>query len=217
MKFNYSALLPGAIIAAACFTASAATAPASASAQPKLVVVVVVDGLPNEQVQRYRDQFSAGGFNRLLRQGASYSNAHQAHGVTVTAVGHAAILTGAYPYQHGVIGNNWIDPVTRKPVYCTEDPAFSYIGEETKPADGTAPSKLKVGTLGDEMRHASGNRAKVIAVSGKDRGAILLAGKTGTAYMYMEKTGNFASSTYYMPSHPQWVQRYQQTKPQDRD
>ena len=186
------------------------------AAPPKLVVVLVVDGLPNEQLQRYRDQFGPGGFKRLLNQGASFGNAHQAHGVTVTAVGHAAILSGAYAYQHGVIGNNWLDPVSRLPLYCTEDRAHTYLGEETKPADGTSPAKLRVSTLGDEMRYASGNRAKVVAVSGKDRGAILLAGKTGTAYMYMEKSGNFASSSYYMPSHPQWVQRYQQARPQDR-
>lgn len=190
--------------------------PVVPDAQPKLVVVLVVDGLPNEQVQRYRDQFGQGGFRRLLEQGASFSNAHQAHGITVTAVGHAAILSGAYPYQHGVIGNNWIDPLTKTSVYCTEDAAYTYIGEQTRPADGTSPAKLKVDTLGDEMRYASGNRAKVVTVSGKDRGAILLAGKTGTAYMYMEKSGNFASSTYYMKSHPEWVQRYQSTRPQDR-
>ena len=192
-----------------------AAAPAAAP-QPKLVVVLVVDGLPSEQVQRYREQFGQGGFRRLLDQGASFSDAHQAHGVTVTAVGHAAILTGAYPYQHGIIGNNWIDPATHASVYCTEDTAYTYIGEETKPSDGTSPAKLRVGTLGDELRYATGNLAKVVTVSGKDRGAILLAGKSGTAYMYMDKSGNFASSTYYMPSHPEWVQRYQAAKPQDR-
>ena len=195
-------------------TSQGAAAPASA--QPKLVLVIVVDGLPNEQVQRYRDQFGQGGLRRLLDGGASFSNAHQAHGVTVTAVGHAAILTGAYPYQHGIIGNNWIDPATMTSTYCTEDQAYTYIGEKTRPDDGTSPAKLRVGTLGDEMRYASGNRGKVVAVSGKDRGAILLAGKSGTAYMYMDETGNFASSTYYMQSHPQWVQRYQATRPQDR-
>jgi predicted AlkP superfamily pyrophosphatase or phosphodiesterase len=191
-------------------------APAAAPQPPKLVVVLVVDGLPNEQVMRYRHQFGRGGFERLLSQGASYSNAHQAHGVTVTAVGHAAILTGAYPHQHGVIGNNWIDADTGAAVYCTEDSAHTYLGEETRAGDGTSPARLRVDTLGDELRYASGNQAKVIAVSGKDRGAILLAGKTGTAYMYMDKTGNFASSSYYMAAHPQWVQRHQAAKPQDR-
>ena len=195
---------------------NAAAAATAGLGQPKLVLVLVVDGLPNEQVQRYRDQFGPGGLRRLLDGGAAFSNAHQAHGVTVTAVGHAAILTGAYPYQHGIIGTNWIDPATMTSTYCTEDKAYTYIGEETRPDDGTSPARLRVGTLGDEMRYASGNRAKVVAVSGKDRGAILLAGKSGTAYMYMEQTGNFASSTYYMQSHPQWVQRYQAARPQDR-
>jgi hypothetical protein len=196
--------------------AAARTTAPLAAAQPKLVVVIVVDGLPSEQVQRYRDQFGQGGFRRLLDQGASFSNAHQAHGVTVTAVGHAAILTGAYPYQHGIIGNDWIDPLTRTSVYCTADNAYTYIGEQTGPGDGTSPANLRVGTLGDEMRYASGNRAKIVTVSGKDRGAILLAGKTGTAYMYMNQSGSFATSTYYMQSHPEWVQRYQASRPQDR-
>jgi predicted AlkP superfamily pyrophosphatase or phosphodiesterase len=206
---------PAALCVLLCFSCLAAK-PAHASARPKLIVVIAVDGLPSEQVQRYREQFGPGGLRRLLDQGASFSNAHQAHGVTVTAVGHAAILSGAYPYQHGVIGNNWIDTQTQASVYCTEDSAYTYIGEESKPGDGTSPAKLRVATLGDELRYATGNRAKVLAVSGKDRGAILLAGKTGTAYMYMDKSGNFASSSYYMQSHPQWVQRYQAARPQDR-
>jgi predicted AlkP superfamily pyrophosphatase or phosphodiesterase len=206
-----------ALLLVSVFSAGTAhAAPAAAPAQPKLVVVLVVDGLPSEQVQRYRDQFGEGGFRRLLTQGASFSNAHQAHGITVTAVGHTAILTGAYPYQHGIIGNNWIDPQTHASVYCTEDTAYTYIGVETSPGDGTSPARMRVGTVGDELRYASGYRSKVVTVSGKDRGAILLAGKTGTAYMYIDKSGNFASSTYYMQSHPQWVQRYQATRPQDR-
>jgi hypothetical protein len=132
----------------------------TASTLPKLVVVLVVDGLPNEQVQRYRDQFGEGGLRRMLDQGASFSNAHQAHGVTVTAIGHSAVLTGAYPYVHGIIGNNWIDPLTKKSVYCTEDTNYTYIGEETKPSDGTSPARLKVNTLGDELRYATGAAAR---------------------------------------------------------
>jgi predicted AlkP superfamily pyrophosphatase or phosphodiesterase len=225
MTKNVPACLPALRILATCLTfclaadwaqAAAPSATAAAPAQPKLVLVMVVDGLPNEQLQRYRDQFGQGGFRRLLDQGASFSNAHQAHGITVTAIGHSAVLTGAYPYVHGIIGNNWIDPVTRKSVYCTEDTNYTYIGEETKSSDGTSPNRLKVDTLGDQLRYATGNRSKVVAVSGKDRGAILLAGKTGTAYMYMDKTGDFASSTFYMKQHPDWVKQYQAGKPQDR-
>lgn len=192
-------------------------APAKTDNQPKLVLVLAVDGLPQEQVTRYRNQFGEGGFRRLLEQGAWFNNAHQAHGITVTAVGHAAILSGAYPYQHGIIGNNWLDPLTRANIYCTEDQAHKYLGnEKTDKHDGTSPANLRVDTLGDQLRYATGQQAKVVTVSGKDRGAILLAGKTGTAYMYMEESGNFASSSYYMKEHPQWVQKYQEGKPQER-
>ncbi|MGZ5201968.1 MAG: alkaline phosphatase family protein [Telluria sp.] len=184
--------------------------------QPKLVVVMVVDGLPNEQVMRYRDQFAQnGGLRRLLEQGASFSNAHQAHGVTVTAVGHTAISTGAYPYRHGIINNYWLDADGNK-VYCTEDARYHYLGEATDAHDGTSPRNLRVDTIGDQLRYATGNRAKVVAVSGKDRGAILLAGKTGTAYMYMEKTGDFATSSFYMQSYPAWAERFRAARPQDR-
>ncbi|GGY78359.1 alkaline phosphatase family protein [Pseudoduganella plicata] len=196
--------------------ATATAAPAPVPAAPKLVVVMAVDGLPQEQLLRYRGQFGDGGFKRLLTQGAMFGDAHQAHGTTVTAVGHSAILTGAYPYQHGIVGNNWIDRATGKSVYCTEDTRYQYIGESTRPDDGTSPARLRVDTLGDQLRYATGNKSRVLAVSGKDRGAILLAGKTGTAYMYMEGSGNFASSTYYMQQHPAWVQRFQASKPQDR-
>src|SRR5471032_2060560 len=61
------------LIAYGALAATPAQSPTTAAAaQPKLVVVLVVDGLPNEQVQRYRDQFGQGGLRRLLDQGASF-------------------------------------------------------------------------------------------------------------------------------------------------
>jgi predicted AlkP superfamily pyrophosphatase or phosphodiesterase len=72
-----------------------------------------------------------------------------------------------------------------------------------------------VETVGDVLRRAD-PRSKVIGISGKDRGAILPAGKTGTAYMYMGGSGQFASTTYYMPQHPAWVNAFNDAKPADR-
>lgn len=184
--------------------------------RPKLVVVVVVDGLPQDQVAKYRNQYGQGGFRRLLEQGAWFNNAHQAHGVTVTAVGHSAVLTGTYPYKHGIIENNWPDRSTLNSIYCTEDAAHTYIDEETKPGSGTSPANLRVATLGDALRMQTANQSKVVTVSGKDRGAILLAGKTGTAYIYMAQSGHFGSSTYYMKAYPEWQKLFTAANPQDR-
>ena len=186
------------------------------SAGPALVVVIVIDGLPQEQVVKYRDLYGPGGFKRLLEDGAWFGNAHHGHAVTLTGPGHASVLTGTYPYRHGIIANEWTDRNSLAQVYCTGDPAHTYIGDETKKLDGTSPANLRVTTVGDELKYSNNGQSKVIAVSGKDRGAILLAGKRGTAYMYMAGSGRFASSTFYMKEHPDWHNRYYATKPQDR-
>ncbi len=188
----------------------------AAGQAPALVVVIVVDGLPQEQLVKYRDLYAAGGFKRLLEDGAWFGNAHHGHAATLTGPGHATILSGTYPYRHGIIANEWTDRNTLGQVYCVGDPAHTYIGDETKKLDGTSPANLRVTTVGDELKYANNGQSKVIAVSGKDRGAILLAGKRGTAYMYMDKSGRFASSTFYMKQHPEWHTRYYAGKPQDK-
>jgi hypothetical protein len=182
--------------------------------RPKLLVFIVIDGLPQRQVSGLRDQFAPDGFARFLDRGAAFSEAHFGHAVTVTAPGHATLFTGASPARHGVIGNDWRDPRTGAPVYCTGDATASYIGHGTQPLDGTSPRNLQVDTVGDVLRRAD-PRSKVIAIAGKDRAAILPGGHTGTAYMYMAGTGQFASTTYYMQRHPAWVEAFNAAKPAD--
>lgn len=186
------------------------------AATPALVVVIVIDGLPQEQVVKYRDLYGPGGFKRLLEEGAWFADAHHRHAVTLTAPGHATILTGSYPYRNGIIANEWVDRKSFEQVYNTGDASHTYLGHETKKLDGTSPARLRVSTVGDELMYSNNGLSKVISISGKDRGAILLAGKRGTAYMYMDQTGMFATTTYYMKEHPAWHARFYAGKPQDK-
>jgi predicted AlkP superfamily pyrophosphatase or phosphodiesterase len=183
--------------------------------RPRLIALFVIDGLPQRELDGYRDQFGPDGFSRFMDRGVWFSNAHFDHSYTVTAAGHAVLLSGASPNRTGIIGNEWLDPATGAPVYCTSDRSAHYIGYATKPLDGTSPKNLLAETLGDVLRR-SDPRSKVIAISGKDRGAILSAGKSGTAYMYMGSSGQFASSTYYMNAHPHWVDDFNAARPADR-
>ena len=169
--------------------------PVATAARPKLVVLLVIDGLPERQVVGYRDQLGPDGLNRFLEHGAWFADAHYGHGFTVTAAGHATILTGAYPHRTGIIGNEWRDPATGAATYNTGDESHAYLGHKTAKLDGTSPRNLLAESLGDVLRRADA-RSKVIAISGKDRGAILPAGEAGTAYMYMEQRGRVASRTY---------------------
>ncbi len=203
------------LLLALLLTGSAANAAPPASERPKLVVLIVIDGLPQRQIEAYRDQFGPDGFARFLDRGSWFANAHYDHAFTVTAAGHAVLLSGASPSRSGIIGNEWRDPDSGESMYCAQDSAASYIGHRTQPHDGTSPKNLKVETVGDVLRRAD-PRSKVIGISGKDRGAIMPAGKSGTAYMYMSSTGQFASSTYYMSAHPAWVDRFNAAKPADR-
>ena len=187
----------------------------SSVAPPKLLVFLMVDGLPQRQVVDYRDQLAPDGFARFLDRGAWFANANYSHSFTVTGAGHATVLTGAHPSRTGIIANDWRDPVTGEPEYCTGDITATYIGHKTNALDGTSPKNLKVETVGDVLKRVD-PRSKVIAISGKDRGSILPAGKTGTAYMYMGSSGQFASSTFYMNEHPAWVSTFNAAKPADR-
>lgn len=213
MKF-ITTLRAGIAALATILLASCATQTAAPQA-PKLLVFMVVDGLPQRQITGYRDQLALDGFARFLDRGTWFANANYSHAFTVTAAGHATMLTGAYPNRTGIIGNEWLNPDTGVPVYNTEDTSATYIGHKTNAFDGTSPKNLKVQTVGDMLRAVSPG-AKVVAISGKDRGAILPAGKSGTAYMYMAETGGFASSTHYMAQHPAWVNAHNSAKPADR-
>jgi predicted AlkP superfamily pyrophosphatase or phosphodiesterase len=206
--------LAGAALIGALALSSCVTAPTPAD-KPKLVVFMVVDGLPQRQITAYRDQLAPDGLARFLDRGAWFSDAHYGHAFTVTAAGHATMLTGAYPHRTGIIGNDWRNPATGEMEYCTGDVSATYIGNKTQPLDGTSPKNLRVETVGDVLRRAN-PQSKVIGISGKDRGAILPAGKTGTAYMYMGGTGQFASTTFYMKEHPAWVNAFNAAKPADR-
>ncbi len=182
---------------------------------PRLAVFLVVDGLPQRQVLAYRDQLAPDGFARFLDRGTWFAEAHYRHAFTVTAAGHASMLTGAYPHRTGIIGNDWRNVATGAQVYNTGDTSYTYIGAATKPLDGTSPNNLKVETVGDVLRRTVPG-SKVVGISGKDRGAILPAGHAGTAYMYMGESGGFSSSTYYMKQHPAWVDAFNAAKPADR-
>lgn len=206
--------LLGLAFAAALSACTTPVPPAPAAQRPKLLVLVVIDGLPMRQVTGARDQFAPDGFARFLDQGRWFSDAHYGHGHTVTAAGHSVMLSGAYPQRSGIISNEWRDPQTNEPVYNTGDAAYTYLDNPTAPLSGTSPRNLKVETLGDVLRTRS-PESKVIGISGKDRGAILPAGHLGQAYMYMGETGQFSSSTYYMASLPPWVKAFNATKPAD--
>jgi arylsulfatase A-like enzyme len=190
--------------------ASAASAAARPPERPKLVLAIVIDQLRYDYLTRFRADYT-GGLDRLLRQGAVFTNARYEHFPTFTACGHAILMTGAMPSLSGIIGNDWIDRETGKKVTSVSDDSVRLLGAEGK---GASPRRLLASTLGDEMKMAGKGKPRVIGISLKDRAAILPAGHLADgAYWFDSQSGAFVSSTFYFPDLPQWVKEFNRGRP----
>lgn len=140
---------------------------------PRLIVAISIDQFSADIFAQYRQHFT-GGFSRLT-QGAVFPAGYQSHAATETCPGHSTILTGNRPAHTGIIANSWIDQTVTtgsKVVYCAEDVARRTAGSKDYVA---SPVHLLVPTLGEWMKKAN-PAARNVAVSGKDRGALMMGG-----------------------------------------
>jgi predicted AlkP superfamily pyrophosphatase or phosphodiesterase len=178
---------------------------------PKLVVVLSVDQMRAEYLDRYDNKFGQNGFKKLIGEGYQFKNGHFNYMPTETGPGHAAIYTGATPAISGVIGNGWYDRSKKKSVnVVSENDKYQTIGAPDSIATGRAgPDHLLVTTIADELKLASQFRSKTVSVSIKDRSAILGGGHTSDgSYWYDGLTGKFITSSYYMDALPAWVDSF---------
>lgn len=188
-----------------CANSPVSTSQASENVRPKLVLQITVDQLRGDLPLRMHDRLGEGGLRYLLEQGANYVAANYAHGVTMTAPGHATLFTGANPRENGIISNEWFDQGTGRVVYNCEDTEHARFGEEARARVGSSPKLLLSSTIGDELVLASGGKSRMFAVSVKDRGAILPAGHHGKAFWFSTAKGQFGTSDYYYDELPAWV------------
>lgn len=183
--------------------------------RPRLVVGIVVDQMRYDYLYRYWNQYGETGFKRLLREGFSCQDAHFDYVPTYTAPGHACIYTGTTPSVNGIISNEWFDRESRKGVYCVNDTTVKPVGT-TSISGKMSPHRLLTTTITDELRFATNDRSKVIALALKDRGAILPGGhRANAAYWHDPYLDNWVTSTYYMNALPDWVTRFNERKVAD--
>ncbi len=179
--------------------------------RPKLLVMLVIDQFRYDYLERFRPEFVPGGFNLLLG-GADFVDCRYDYAITATCPGHATLFTGAYPNIHGIIGNDWYDSVTHQQTNCASDPGVRMVGGA--PGPGMSPRLLMGTTVGDELRLATDFKSKVIAISLKDRAAVMPGGHlANAAYWFDTITGGFVTSSYYEAALPDWVARFNAQKP----
>lgn len=167
---------------------------AAPAPHPSLVVVITIDGFRGDYLTRFGPQMT-GGLARLIKGGAWFTNAHQDHGITETAPGHASILSGRFPRSTGIAAN-------RIGVGDPDSPLLGFSG-----VMGASPLRFQGTELFDWM-HAVDSKSRALSVSAKDRGAILPIGRSRQQVYWYPGDGEFTTSKYYADSLPEWVQKF---------
>jgi predicted AlkP superfamily pyrophosphatase or phosphodiesterase len=187
----------GISLAVALGAAAISTAQEAAPPSPKLIVILAVDQMRTDYLERYAAHMS-GGLARLVKEGAWFTHGAYPYLNTVTCAGHSTIGTGTFPYRHGMILNAWFDRATGTSPTCTVDESateISYSG--LPPLEGDSAKKLLVPSLGELVRKQGGGR--VVALSLKPRSAVPLAGHAGDVVAWFDDRGGWTTSSVYGP------------------
>jgi hypothetical protein len=179
----------------------------------RLAVLVVFDQLRYDLLEKWEPLFGERGFKRLKKEGAWFSKCHYPYAFTVTSAGHASLVTGAQPAQHGIIANRWYDPA----VGAEGKEEWSMIPPRTQAHLGVGPYRRRPGveTVGDVLLRILGLRGRTFSISIKEWAAIMM-GPLKTPYCYWFDNGQdddragFRRSRYYSGGEPdpKWVRDF---------
>ena len=167
-------------------------------AKPKLVVLLVVDQMRADYVDKFLPQWT-GGLKRLVEEGAWFRDAAYPYAATETCVGHSTISTGAFPATHGMVANAWWDRKEQKMVTCTSDPNpnvknIGYAGATPQGAD--TAWRMAVPSFAEELKFQTSGATRVVTFSLKARAALTMAGHKADAATWFDG-GAWVTSTPY--------------------
>lgn len=173
------------------------SAPA-APAKPRLVVLISVDQMRGDYVDRYQHQWSKG-LRRLVTEGAWFRQADYPYYNTVTCAGHFSIGTGTVPAVHGMVLNQWWERNNSLLAACTDDQnekLISYGGPVQ--SLGNSAKNLMTTTLSDELRLQSSPAPRIVSLSLKARSAIGLGGRRPDAVIWNDElSGEWVTSSAF--------------------
>ena len=159
---------------------------------PRLVVSVVIDQLRSDYLEAFSPLYGENGFRKLIRQGRVYQQAEYPFADPDCASAVACLMSGASPYENGIVGERWLDRGTLQPTYC--------VGIGT-------PDNLGVSTISDELKVSTEGKGLVYAIAPNRDAAVFAAGHAADgAFWLNDETGQWVSSSYYRT--PGWLSFY---------
>ncbi len=200
------------LLAVCCVSTVGASQAPPATTPPKLILVISIDQMRSDFVDRFAPLYRSG-LKTLIDRGAVFSNAKYRHAANETGPGHSVLLTGSDPLHSGIVANDWWDPYLARIVNVIDDPVQTPLGGSGR---ASSPANLLTFTVGDVMKSRN-PRSRVVGVGMKDRSAILMAGRRAdAAYWFENAGGNFITSTYYMDAAPAWLNDWNRQRHADK-
>jgi predicted AlkP superfamily pyrophosphatase or phosphodiesterase len=166
--------------------------------KPKLVVLISVDQMRGDYVDRFRHQWTKG-LHRLVTEGAWFRETDYPYYNTVTCSGHASLSTGTVPAVHGMVLNQWWERNNSRLIACTDDDNEKLITYGNPVSSvGNSARHLMSSTLADEMRLQGSPAPKVVSMSLKARSAINLGGHRPDHVIWLDETdGEWVTSSAF--------------------
>ena len=162
-------------------------------AQPRLTIVVMVDGMTQENLTMLRPYWSAGGLRTLSEEAfqTTLSFPHQVYGGQETT---ATLMTGTTPSNHSIMADAYFNRTERQPQSILLDKQSSGIGTSLQ----ISPRTLLSTTITDEWRIQNGKDAQIYAVGLQPEATILMAGHAANACCWLEiESLKWVTSSFY--------------------
>ena len=153
------------------------------------MVLVVLEQFCPAELDALAPSLRPGGFRKILYGGAHFPDCrHSASSFSASSL--ATLATGAWPAQHGIVADSWLDRNTRRPV----------------PASGES---LLATTLSAQVAAAPNTRSFTLAMDAAQCG---LSGATsGTRQFWFDAAGQFATTG----DMPEWLTAFNRSHPTD--
>ncbi|MBF6629468.1 MAG: alkaline phosphatase family protein [Proteiniphilum sp.] len=166
---------------------------------PKLVVGITIDQLRGDYLEMFRHTFGNKGFNRLLNNGLVYSNVTYNFPNLDKASTIATIYTGANPSYHGITADKKYAVESDSEISSFTD--NKYLGNFTNAK--LSPLPIKVSTIADELKIASGGQSDIFAFAPDASQALASGGHAASgAYWIEDYTGKWATTTFFKNKQP---------------
>ena len=165
----------------------------AATAQPKMVINIIIGGMKATDLSRYEKNLSSEGLMRLKNGGTTFTECYTDFVPSSEQMALTTLATGSLPSMHGVSSTRWYDRTSGN----TEVQLCKTASGEWTTEHFMAP------TLARSILDANSN-AYVATIAHTPSSAMALAGKGGECY-WIDDLGNWATAACYTKTLPEWV------------